>query len=579
MTRAPAVPDGDTTRSADEVSWFRVLARLIGLLGLRPGRLALPVGLGAVAVVAGAALVGLAGYLICRAAQRPPILSLTVLMVGVRLAALTRPAARYGERLAAHDLAFRSLGRLRASIFARIEPLAPAELEAYRDGELLSGMVADIDQLQDVALRLLLPLGVAVAAGTVIVTGVASVSPGAGALLGAGLFAVAIVPPLLAARVVARSRRRQAVLRARLTANLVDAFGAAEELWLNGADGRAAAVIAADDRALVDVVLRDARAAGAADALGVAISALTALGILVATTAAAGRGALDPLLVAPLTLVALGAFEAVLPLSAAARHLPPILSAGRRVLDLADREPEVADPPEPVAVPRPPFEIALQQVAVARGPRRVRVLDGLDLRLDPGASMVVVGPSGAGKTTLALLLARFLERQAGQARLGPHDLRAYRQDDVRAAVLLSAQEPHIFDSTIRENLSFARPGATDADLGAALAHARLWDWVASLPAGLDTRVGERGRTLSGGQRQRLALARAFLADPAVLVVDEPTAHLDVETASALFEDLWQVAGGRSVLLVTHGDAGRFARCPRLQLGRQGPAAGDFIPSG
>jgi ABC-type transport system involved in cytochrome bd biosynthesis fused ATPase/permease subunit len=358
----------------------------------------------------------------------------------------------------------------------------------------------------------------------------------------------------------------------------VDAFGAAEELWLNGADVRAAAVIADDDQALVDVALRDARAAGATDALGVAISALTALGILVITAAAAGRGALDPLLVAPLTLVALGAFEAVLPLSAAARHLPPLLSAGRRVLDLIDREPEVTDPGEPAEVPSR-FEIALHQVAVARGPRRMRVLDGLDLWLDPGASMVVSGPSGAGKTTLAQLLARFLERQTGEARLGPHDLRDYRQDDVRADVLLRAQEPHVFDATIRENLAFARPGAADAELGAALAHAHLWDWVASLPAGLDTRVGERGRALSGGQRQRLALARVFLADPPVLVLDEPTAHLDVETAGALLDDLWQVAGQRSVVLVTHGNAGPFGRCRRLELERRGPAPIDFIPSG
>jgi thiol reductant ABC exporter CydC subunit len=577
MTRPPpARPDDGSAWQASDV---RVLGRLIGLLGIRPGRFALSVGLGAVAVVAGAALVGLAGYLICRAAQQPPILSLTVIMVGVRLVALTRPAARYGERLASHDLAFRALGRLRTSTFARIEPLAPAGLEAYRDGELLSGMVADIDQLQDVALRLLLPVGVALVAGTVIVTGVATVSPGVAVLLGAGLLAVAVLPPLLAARVVARSHRRQATLRARLTANLVDAFGAAEELWLNGADTRAAGVIADDDRALVDVTLHDARAAGAADALGIAISALTALGILVAATAAAGQGGLDPLLVAPVTLVALGAFEAVLPLSTAARHLPSVLSAGRRVLELIDREPEVADPREPVAAPTARFGIALQQVGVTRGPQPVRVLDGLDLTLGPGESMVVSGPSGVGKTTLAQLLVRFLEREAGGALLGRHDLRDYRQGDVRAVVLLSAQEPHIFDATIRENLAFARRGATDAEFDGALAHARLGEWVASLPAGLDTHVGERGRTLSGGQRQRLALARAFLADPSVLVLDEPTAHLDVETASALLDDLWQVAGGRSVLLLTHGNAGGFESCRRLRLARRASAAGKFIPSG
>jgi thiol reductant ABC exporter CydC subunit len=564
MTRTPAAADGHGGPPLEATS-ARVLGRLIGLLGLQPARFAVSVGLGAVANIAGATLAGLAGYLICRAAQQPPILSLTVILVAVRLSALVRPAARYAERLASHDLAFRSLGRLRTRVFARIEPLAPAGLEAYRDGELLSRMVADIDGLQDVALRLLLPLGVAVVAGAVVVTGVAVASPVAGAVLAAGLLCAATVPPLVAARVAARARRRQATLRARLTADLVDTLGAAEELWLNGADAHAAATIADDDRALVGTALRDAHAAGAADALGVAISGLTAVGILVAATAAAGRGALDPLLVAPLTLVAIGAFEAVLPLSRSARHLPSVLSTGRRVLELIDREPPVTDPDEPVEALPERRDIALREVVVVRGSDRRRVLDGVDLTLERGGRMVVSGPSGAGKTTLAQLLVRFLERQAGAARLGPHDLRAYRQDDVRTVVVLSAQEPHVFNSTVRENVALARPGASDAEIRAALAHARLDAWVASLPAGLDTQVGERGRTLSGGQRQRLALARAFLADPSVLVLDEPTAHLDAETATALLEDLWREAGQRSVLLVTHGGAGPFERCRRLEL--------------
>jgi ABC-type multidrug transport system fused ATPase/permease subunit len=227
-----------------------------------------------------------------------------------------------------------------------------------------------------------------------------------------------------------------------------------------------------------------------------------------------------------------------------------------------------------VAVSQRRAAVTLRDVAVERGRDQHRVLDGLDLMLAPGERMVVTGPSGAGKTTLAHLLVRFLERVRGDARLGPHDLREHAQEDVRGAVLLSGQEPHIFNSSIRANLVFARLGASDGEVHEALTRAGLHEWVTSLPSGLDTLVGERGRSLSGGQRQRLALARAFLADPAVLILDEPTAHLDTATATALLAHLWERAGDRSVLLITHGDVGPFDGCQRVELPMAESSTGD-----
>jgi ABC-type transport system involved in cytochrome bd biosynthesis fused ATPase/permease subunit len=174
-----------------------------------------------------------------------------------------------------------------------------------------------------------------------------------------------------------------------------------------------------------------------------------------------------------------------------------------------------------------------------------------DLRLEPGRRVALVGPSGVGKTTVLNLLLRFLDPAAGRVTIAGHDLREYRQEDVRATFALAGQDAHLFDSTIRENLRLARPDADEADLWAALQRARLGEWVASLPAGLDTQVGEEGTMLSGGQRQRLVLARALLAGAPVLLLDEPTAHLDPPTARALMDDVLAAAADRAVLLVTH----------------------------
>jgi len=536
-------------------------------------RLALAVLLGVTAVLTGVGLLAVSGYLICRASQQPPILALGALMVTVRALALARPLARYGERLSAHDLAFRALGKLRTETYARIEPLAPAGLEAFRSGELLSRMVSDIDELQDLVLRVILPLAIAVPTTIVVVAVMALVDPTAAAVVAVGLVIGAVLPSLVAYRTTVRSGEQQAALRAALTSELVDTLEAAEALWLSGADAAAWKRIEAHDAALVEVGNRDARAAGLSDALILAVTGLTGVAVLVVATTAANARSLDPLFVAPLTLVTIASFECVVPLAAAARRLPSLRAASRRVVELVNHEPEVTDPATPKAPPGRRPAIDLSHIEVDRGAEHHRALSDLDLRLAPGERLVVTGPSGAGKTTVLELIARFLERRSGDASLDGIELRDHAQDDVRAEVLLVDQDPHVFNSNVRENVALAHPGASDDEILAALDRAHLGAWVRELPDGLDTRVGEGGRTLSGGQRQRLAMARAFLADPSVLLLDEPTAHLDHGNAMALLGDLWDDAGDRSVLLVTHGDPGPFAQSRTLRLEPPAPTTG------
>ena len=277
--------------------------------------------------------------------------------------------------------------------------------------------------------------------------------------------------------------------------------------------------------------------------------------MLALAVAAHDAGTLDRVLVATLALLALASFETVAPLPAAARELAGTLAAGRRVLELTAHEPAVRDPERPAPTPRPPVTVALEGVT-ARYPGAVTpALERFDLRLEPGERIALIGPSGAGKTTVTNLLLRFLDPEEGHATLGGSDLRSLRQEDVRSVFALAGQDAHVFDSTIRENLRLARPQAGDGELHEALAKAHLADWVATLPDGLDTLVGEDGRRLSGGQRQRLVVARALLADAPVLLLDEPTAHLDPPTAEALVRDVLDAANGKSVLLITHRPEG------------------------
>jgi len=277
--------------------------------------------------------------------------------------------------------------------------------------------------------------------------------------------------------------------------------------------------------------------------------------VLAVAVAAHDTGTLDRLLVATLALLALSSFDSVAPLPGSARELQGAVTSGRRVLELVDREPSVVDPVAPVFVPVAGTTVALEGVTARYPGSDDAVLEDFSLRLDPGSTIALVGPSGAGKTTVTSLLLRFLDPQEGRITIGGHDARDLRQEDVRRTFALAGQEAHLFDSSIRENLRLARPDAADRELVEALRRARLDGWVESLPDGIDTLVGEEGMQLSGGQRQRLVVARALLSDAPVLLLDEPTAHLDPDTAEALVRDVLGAADGRSVLLVTHRPEG------------------------
>ena len=529
--------------------------RLMSIAEISRSRFGVAASLGVLTVVFGVGLMGTSGYLISRAAEHPAVLSLTAAIVAVRFFGLARPIARYLERLASHDVALRSLGRARARVYESIEPLAPAQLEHDRQGDLLSRFVADVDSLQNLYLRGLQPPLVALIAGATSVVLAAVVLPVAGLALALGLLTAGIAVPALTVSVARRSAAQQADARGALSAELVETLAGSAELVALGVERDRVRALHTADARLVRIARRAAVADGLGDALRLLVTGATVVGVLALAVAAHADGRLDRTLIALLGLVSLAAFEAVQPLAESFRELRTTIASGRRVLELTDRKPLIVDPDLPLPLPSSPLPVELENVRVRYGPGERPALDNFSLRLEAGGRIVLLGRSGAGKTTVARLLLRFIDPERGRVTLGGEDLRCYRQEDVRRAIAVAGQDAHLFSTTIRENLKLANPAARDDELYEALRAARLLDWVERLPDALDTLVGEEGRELSGGQRQRLVLARALLTDARLLVLDEPTAHLDAPTAKRLVEDVFATAGDRCVLLITHRPEG------------------------
>ncbi len=549
--------------------------------GLSPAtarrRLAAGTALGALASAAGVALTATAGWLIVRAADHPPVLVLMVAIVAVRTFGIARPALRYVERLVSHDAALRLLADRRAEVYDTLVPLTPGRL-GRRRGDLLAGVVDDVDAVLDHELRVRAPLraGVAVGAGTVVVCWLLAPQVPAVAAVVAGVVALGSSAAWGLAHLAARRGERLLVEGRAATSDWVASLlqGAAElSLWravppaLDRLDRHSSTAARGTERTISGV------AAGRAAA--VLAGGLGSVAVVAAGAPAHAAGELSGALLALLALVPLALLDVLLPLADAGALAVRTSAARDRLAGLGQTEPAVSEPGAPATAPYR-SDVVLERVSAGWG--ATPVLRDLSLELPAGARIGVVGPSGSGKSTLAACLVRFLDPASGEVRLGGTPLPALALTDVRRLVGLLDDDPHVFATSLAENVRLARPGADDEQVAQALRDARLGDFLDALPRGLATMLGEGHADVSGGERARIGLARALLADRPVLVLDEPTAHLDGATARALAADLLGRAGP-TTLWITHGAAGLDHVDAVLDLGAHGAERTDRPPVG
>jgi ATP-binding cassette subfamily C protein CydCD len=542
-------------------------------------RILLSVLLGFAAIACGIGLMGASAWIIASAALGPSIAELQVAIVGVRFFGIARGFARYGERLASHDVTFRVLARLRVWFYAAIEPLAPARLAHQRSGDLLSRVVGDIGALENFYLRAVAPATVAVLTALLAAFLVGRTDSRLAAVLLLFLALGGVAAPLLARTLGRQPGRRLAVIRGDLNAALVDGIQGMADLLAFGGAGAQLARVQTLSRDLCSLQRSMTAIGGLNSALISLCTALAALTILAGATPLVAGGAVTGISLAVLVMIALASFEAVAPLPAAAQHLESSLEAGRRLLALAEAPTDLvkARPDEQFASgdaePSDQTESAIPSVSFENVWFRYAedepwVLRDVSFTIPAGEHVAVVGPSGAGKTTLVNLLLRFWDVGDGCIRLSDCDLRDLTPEEVRRNFGVVTQNTYLFSGTIRDNLLLARPGANPADLDAAVALAQLTDFIRSLPDGYDTWVGEYGLRLSGGERQRLAIARALLKDAPILILDEPIANLDPVTGRAVLDSIRALMAGRSVLSITHSLAG-LEGAGRVSVMRQG----------
>jgi ATP-binding cassette, subfamily C, bacterial CydC len=468
---------------------------------------------------------------------------------GIRALAIVRTLGRYTERLVTHEAALRVLAELRVWFFRRLAPLAPAGLERYAAGDLAGRLRADVDALENLYLRIFAPLVTGLLSMFCGVAIVAIWSGSAAVALLAALATTGLLLPLVVRRLARKPGEAAATLSGDLRIALTESIEGYEELRILGAAERQTGQLTRLSARLVDAQQQLARIGALGQAGGIACSGVALAAVLALAGSQVAAGSLPGPTLVMLLLLSGALFETTALLPAALQAAPATLASLRRILQVAMMPPPMEEPDEPCSCPVVALAISFHDVRATYLPEHsARLRFSLDVAA--GERVALIGPSGSGKSTIMELLLRF-RPYTGTIMIGAAELRDIADDNLRRLVAALPQAPHLFNATVRDNLLIARPWATEDELAEVVADAGLAAWIAKLPEGLETQVGEQGHLVSGGEARRIALARTLLGDTPIVLLDEPTEGLDAALERQVVVRLAERLAGKTVLLATH----------------------------
>lgn len=529
---------------------MKLVWRLLGFMKPLRGWILISTMTGFSTVAAGVGLLGTSAYLIASAAFHPSIAELSVAVVGVRFLGISRGVFRYLDRLVSHHVNFRLLSILRIWFYDCLKLLAPARLIHYQRGDLLSRAIGDIDTLDQFYVRAVSPVISAIFATVGFSMLVGSWNVRLGWILAAGLSVTSFVLPALV-YIFSRGPAKQLVdQRAILSQTMLDTLrGAAEIIVFQQQEEELTQINRVSlqtNRAQVGL----AHSQGLSNGMNAVLTQGTVALMLLVGIPLVRTGELDGIMLAVIVLITMASFEISIPIAQAAQFWESSLQAARRLFEMADQQPAIIEPVIPVSVPEKP-NILIRNLSFQYHGNLPLAADHLNIDIPYGRKIALVGENGSGKTTILNLLMRFWDCQPGEILIDGIPVQEFSPKELRQRIGYVSPGGAIFQTTLRQNLLLANPGALDADLLRVLDSVQLGEWVQTLPDGLDTWLGASGLTISGGQLQRIQLARGLLMDAPIYLLDEPTTHLDVETENRLISLFRSIFQNRSLVWVTH----------------------------